>query len=94
MIFFDKSSRKTTVQGFNPFSSMFPQIITNLTEVAGELAFTERLEMLYLIMILFILLLSHILNESNSNFVAEFSDECSKPFSKLYIPFRSSFICS
>ena len=51
--FFDKSCRKTTVQVFNPFSSTFPQIITNLTEVAGELVFTERLERLYLIMIIY-----------------------------------------
>ena len=67
---------KITVQVFNILSSKFPQIITNLTEDT-ELAFTERLERLYLIIILLIMLLSHILNESNSNFVVEFSYECS-----------------
>ena len=60
----------------NTLSSKFPQIITNFTEDI-ELAFIERLEMLYLIMILLIVLLSHILNESNSNFVVKFSYGCS-----------------
>ena len=63
---------KITVQVFNTLSSKFPQIITNLTEDT-ELAFTERLERLYLIINLLIVLLSHILNKSNSNFVFEFS---------------------
>ena len=62
---------KITVQVFNNLSSKFPQIITNLTE-DNELIFTERLERLNLIIILLIVLLSHILNESNSNFVVEF----------------------
>ena len=51
---------KITVQVFNTLSSKFPQIITNLTEDT-ELAFTERLERLNLIIILLIVLLSHIL---------------------------------
>ena len=68
--------RKIKVQVFNTLSSKFPQKITNITE-DSELAFTERLERLYLIIILLIMLLSHILNESNSNFVVEFSYECS-----------------
>ena len=62
---------KIAVQVFNTLSCKFPQMITKLTEDT-ELAFTERLESLYLIIILLIKLLSHILNESNSNFVAEF----------------------
>ena len=45
---------KITVQVFNTLSSRFPQII-NLTEYP-ELAFTERLERLYLIIILLIVL--------------------------------------
>ena len=53
---------KIIVQVFNPFYSKFPQIITNLTEDSRELAFTERLERLCLIIILLIRLLSHILN--------------------------------
>ena len=57
-------------------SSKFPQIITNLTEDT-ELAFTERLKTLYLIIILLTVLLPHMLNESNSNFAVEFSYECS-----------------
>ena len=56
--------------------SKFPQIITYLTEDT-ELAFTEKLERSYLIIILLTVLLSHILNESNSNIVVEFSYECS-----------------
>ena len=84
---------KIPVQVFNTLSSKFPQIITNLTEDT-ELAFTERLERLYLIIILLIMLLSHILNESNSNFAVKFSYECSSSFPKFYVPFRSSFICS
>ena len=52
---------KITVQVFNTLTSKFPQIITNLNEVAGELLFTEQLERLYLIIILLIMLLSHIL---------------------------------
>ena len=60
---------KITVQVFNTLSSKFPQIITNLTEDT-ELAFTERLERLYLIVILLIVLLSHI-------FVVEFYYEYS-----------------
>ena len=84
---------KIPVQVFNTLSSKFPQIITNLTEDT-ELAFTERLERLYLIIILFIMLLSHILNESNSNFAVKFSYECSSSFPKFYVPFRSSFICN
>ena len=67
---------KITVQVFNTLSSKFPQIITNLTEDT-ELAFTERLERLYLIIILLIMLLSHILNESNSHSAVEFPYECS-----------------
>ena len=51
---------KITVQVFNTFLSKFPQITTNLTEDA-ELAFTERLERLYLIMTLLVVFLSHIL---------------------------------
>ena len=58
---------KITVQVFNTLSSEFPQIITNIT---------ERLERLYLIIIL-LMLLSRILNESNSNVVVEFFYECS-----------------
>ena len=50
-------------------SSNFPQIITNLNEDT-ELAFTERLEKLYLIIILLIVFLSRI-------FVVEFSYEYS-----------------
>ena len=57
----------------NTLSSKF-QIITNFTEDI-ELAFIERLEMLYLILL--IVLLSHILNESNSNFAVKFSYGCS-----------------
>ena len=64
-----------TVQVFNTLSSKFPQIITNLTKGAGELAFTERLKKLCLIIILLMVLLSHVLNESNSKFVIEFSYE-------------------
>ena len=67
---------KITVDGFNILSSKFPQIITNLTEDT-ELVSTERLKMLYLIIILLMVLLSHILNESNSNFAVEFPYECS-----------------
>ena len=67
---------KITVEGFNILSSKFPQIITNLTEDT-ELVSTERLKMLYLIIILLMVLLSHILNESNSNFAVEFPYECS-----------------
>ena len=67
---------KITVQVFNTLYFKFPQIITNLTEDT-ELAFLERLERLNLIIILLIVLLSYILNESNSNFVTEFSYECS-----------------
>ena len=63
---------KITVQFVNTLFSKFPQIITNLTEDT-ELAFTERLERLYLIIILLIVLLSHILHESNSNSVVQFS---------------------
>ena len=66
--------KKTTVQVFNTLSSKFPQIITNLTEDT-ELALTERLKRLYLITILLIVLLSHILNESNSKVTVEFSYE-------------------
>ena len=62
---------KITVQVFNTLSSMFPQIITNLTKDT-EWAFTERLERLYLIITLLIVLLSDILNESNLNFAVEF----------------------
>ena len=51
---------KITVQVFSTLSSKFPQIITNLTEDT-EIAFTERLERLNLIIILLIVLLSHIL---------------------------------
>ena len=58
---------KITVQVFNTLSSEFPQIITNIT---------ERLERLYLIIIL-LMLLSRILNESNSNVVVEFFYEFS-----------------
>ena len=65
---------KMTVQVFNTLSSKFPQIITNLTEDT-ELAFIVKLKRLNLIIILLIMLLSHILNESN--FVVEFSYECS-----------------
>ena len=82
---------KITVQVFNTFFSKFPQITTNFTE-DSELAFIERLERLNLIIILLIVLLSRISNKSNSNFVAEFSYECSNSFPKFYIPFRSSFI--
>ena len=64
------------VQVFNTLSSKFPQIITNLTEDT-ELAFTERWERLNLIITSLIVFLPHILNESNSNFAAEFSYECS-----------------
>ena len=67
---------KITVQVFNSVSSKFPQIITKLTEDT-ELAFIERLERVNLIIILLIVLLPHVLNESNSNFVVEFSHECS-----------------
>ena len=67
---------KITVQVFNTLSSKFPQIITHLTEDT-ELAFTEILERLYLIIILLIMLLSHILNESNSHSAVEFPYECS-----------------
>ena len=73
----DKISTKITVQVFCTLSSKFPQIITNLTEGAGGLGLTESLEKLYLIIILLIILSLHILNESNSNFVAEFFYECS-----------------
>ena len=82
---------KIPVQVFNTLSSKFPQIITNLIEDT-ELAFIERLERLYLIIILLIMLLSHILNESNSNFAVKFSYECSSSFPKFYVPLRSSFI--
>ena len=71
--FFSHDS-KITVQVFNTLLSKFPQIITNLTEDT-ELACTEKLERLYLIIILLTVLLSHILNESNSNVVVEFSYE-------------------
>ena len=64
---------KIIVQVFNTLSSKFPQIITNLTEDT-ELTFTERLERL--IIILITMLLTCILNETNSNIV-EFSYECS-----------------
>ena len=67
---------KITVKVFNTLLSKFPQIITNLTEDT-ELVFTEKLKKLYLIIILLTVLLSHILNESNSNIVVEFSCECS-----------------
>ena len=67
---------KITVPVFNTLSSKFPQIITNLTKDT-KLAITKRLGRLNLIIILLIMLLSHILNESNSNFVVEFSYECS-----------------
>ena len=67
---------KITVPVFNPLSSKFPQIITNSSEDT-ELAFTERQERLYLTIILLIVFLSHILNESNSDVVVEFSYECS-----------------
>ena len=77
---------KITVQVFNTLSSKFPQIITSLTEDT-ELAFTERLERLYLIVILLIALLSHI-------FVVKFSYECSLSFPKFFFPFKSSFICN
>ena len=60
---------KITVHVFNTLSSKFPQIITNLIEDV-ELAFTERLKRLYLIVILLIAHLSHI-------FVVEYSCECS-----------------
>ena len=46
---------KITVQDFDTLSSKFPQIITNLTEDT-EQAFTERLERLYVIIILFVML--------------------------------------
>ena len=82
---------KITAQVFNILFSKFPQIITNLTE-DSELAFIERLERLNLIIILLIMLLSHISNESISNFVAEFSYECSYSFPKFYVPSRNSFI--
>ena len=59
---------------FNALSSNFPQMITNLTEDT-KLAFTERLERLCMIIILLIMLLSHVLNESNSNFAVEISYE-------------------
>ena len=62
---------KITVLVFNTPSSKFPQIITNLTEDA-QLALIERLERVNLIIILLIVLLSHVLNESNSNFVVSF----------------------
>ena len=65
---------KITVQVFNALSSNFPQMITNLTEDT-ELTFTERLERLCVIIILLIMLLSHVLNESNSNFAVEISYE-------------------
>ena len=55
---------KITVQFFDTLSSKFPQIIINLIEDI-ELAFTERRERLYLIIILLNVLLSHI-------FVVEF----------------------
>ena len=58
-------------QVFHTLSSKFLQIIANFTEDTG-LASTERLERLYLIIILLIMLLSHILKKSNSNFVIEF----------------------
>ena len=67
---------KITVQVFNTLLSKFPQIITNLTEDT-ELALIERLERVNLIIILLIVLLSHVLNESNSNFVVEFFYEYS-----------------
>ena len=67
---------KITVKVFNTLLSKFPQIITNLTEDT-ELVFTEKLKKLYLIIILLTVLLSHILNESNSNIFVEFSCECS-----------------
>ena len=85
---------KITIHVFNTLSSKFPQIITNVTEDT-ELAFTERLERLCLIIILFIMIIvSHILNESKSNIVVEFSYECSYSFPKLYIHFRSFFLCN
>ena len=46
---------KITVQDFDTLSSKFPQIITNLTEDT-EQAFTESLERLYVIIILFVML--------------------------------------
>ena len=84
---------KITAQVLNTLFSKLPQIITNLTE-DSELAFIERLGRLNLIIILLTVLLSHISNESNSNFVAEFSYECSYSFPKFFIHFRSSFICN
>ena len=85
---------KITVQVFNTLSSKFLQIITNLTEDT-ELAFIERLERVNLIIILLIVLLSHVLNESNSNIVVEFSYSFrSQLFPKFYISFGSSFICN
>ena len=84
---------KITAQVLNTLSSKLPQIITNLTE-DSELAFIERLGRLNLIIILLTVLLSHISNESNSNFVAEFSYECSYSSPKFFIHFRSSFICN
>ena len=71
---------------FNTLSSKFPQIITNLSEDT-ELVFTERLERFYLIIILLTVLLSHILNESNSNVVVEFSYyKCSFHFPNFIFP--------
>ena len=84
---------KIIVQVFNTFFSKFPQIVTNLAE-DSELALIERRERLNLIIMLLIVLLSHILNESNSNLAAEFSDEFSYSSPKFYIPFRCSFICN
>ena len=76
---------KITVHAFNTLSSKFPEIITNLTEDA-ELAFTERMERLCLIIILLIVLLSHILNEPNSNFAVEFSNEVLSHFPNFVFP--------
>ena len=73
--FFSHDS-KITVQVFSTLPSKFTQTITNLIEDT-ELAFTEKLERLSLIIIRLNVLLSHILNESNSNVVFEFSYECS-----------------
>ena len=78
-------NNKITIQVFNTLSSKFPQIITNLAEDT-ELAFTERLERLYLVIILFIVLLSHILNESNSHVVVEFSYEWFSHFPNFIFP--------
>ena len=67
---------KITVQVFNNLSSKFAQIINNLTEGTGELAFPKRWKRLYLFVILLIMLLLYNLNEPNSNFFVEFPYEC------------------